>query len=475
MLLWPFNKYPGTDYETFNWEWLIKLGKKWEDIWPRVEEYTNRSEAAAAGAEQSAAEAADSATLAGENADRAALMYIEDEFEYADAIHAGGNKSYFCRTITVNDPITINSASDCVNEKFIGATFIMNSDMFTWTTPTAYHAIPSYEGCTFVGNGHDICGNDSYLTYGKFTDCTFIDCGLVKNGHIAQSQRFVNCRVANEEDHPFIDSKSILDVRFENCQVESDNHAPIINGYGTTNGNITHVSFVDCIIEGQLYDSVIYMHDGYINCVNLYTEANHHPFVKVLPTNRTVDGILKLKFDSCKIQHEANVMFADIDESYEGSIWASFECHDSHLAVCTLTNTSNLNVYDVTNINIDSGGRMLPSIELSKALNLNSVASFPNTNTVIVKKFPALITCDSSIGGWHTNMLLVSLSYNNTPCALFLNDPSTAVTAVYDDNTGYVTVTLPQGSSVSSNRTAVFLGGQENHLANILTVWSGLF
>ena len=28
MLLWPFNKYPGTDYETFNWEWLIATVQK---------------------------------------------------------------------------------------------------------------------------------------------------------------------------------------------------------------------------------------------------------------------------------------------------------------------------------------------------------------------------------------------------------------------------------------------------------------
>ena len=29
-MLWPFNKYPGTDYETYNWEWLISIGKKME-------------------------------------------------------------------------------------------------------------------------------------------------------------------------------------------------------------------------------------------------------------------------------------------------------------------------------------------------------------------------------------------------------------------------------------------------------------
>lgn len=27
MLLWPFNKYPGTDYETFNWEWILHTVK----------------------------------------------------------------------------------------------------------------------------------------------------------------------------------------------------------------------------------------------------------------------------------------------------------------------------------------------------------------------------------------------------------------------------------------------------------------
>ena len=29
MRLWPFNKYPGTDYETFNWEWILKTVEEW--------------------------------------------------------------------------------------------------------------------------------------------------------------------------------------------------------------------------------------------------------------------------------------------------------------------------------------------------------------------------------------------------------------------------------------------------------------
>ena len=29
MLLWPFNHYPGTDYETFNWEWVLATVKEW--------------------------------------------------------------------------------------------------------------------------------------------------------------------------------------------------------------------------------------------------------------------------------------------------------------------------------------------------------------------------------------------------------------------------------------------------------------
>lgn len=31
MLLWPFNKYPGTDYETFNWEWILATVKEYKE------------------------------------------------------------------------------------------------------------------------------------------------------------------------------------------------------------------------------------------------------------------------------------------------------------------------------------------------------------------------------------------------------------------------------------------------------------
>ena len=32
MLLWPFNKYPGTDYETYNWEWILDTVKKLKNL-----------------------------------------------------------------------------------------------------------------------------------------------------------------------------------------------------------------------------------------------------------------------------------------------------------------------------------------------------------------------------------------------------------------------------------------------------------
>ena len=55
MLLWPFNHYPGTDYETFNWDWLISLGKKIENWAKDIMEYLTRAETAADDAETAAA------------------------------------------------------------------------------------------------------------------------------------------------------------------------------------------------------------------------------------------------------------------------------------------------------------------------------------------------------------------------------------------------------------------------------------
>lgn len=46
MLLWPFNKYPGTDYETFNWEWILKTVKEWvatmADVKKSIEDFMDK-------------------------------------------------------------------------------------------------------------------------------------------------------------------------------------------------------------------------------------------------------------------------------------------------------------------------------------------------------------------------------------------------------------------------------------------------
>ena len=75
MLLWPFNKYPGTDYETFNWEWLINIGKQMQNdaalILQRMLAAKEAAEAASGSASDAAASSAESehqAELAGNSA-----------------------------------------------------------------------------------------------------------------------------------------------------------------------------------------------------------------------------------------------------------------------------------------------------------------------------------------------------------------------------------------------------------------------
>jgi hypothetical protein len=94
----------------------------------------------------------------------------------------------------------------------------------------------------------------------------------------------------------------------------------------------------------------------------------------------------------------------------------------------------------------------------------NSIADFTTTGHVIVKKFPSVITFDTSDGGWHTNMYLVSLSYGNRPNVVCLSNPSITPTAVYDSETGYVDVTLHRESSSYTNRSAILLDGLYNNL-----------
>lgn len=85
---WPSDKYPGTDYETFNWEWLIRKMRKLWDIWDDIKlkySETVQNAAAAADSAEAAADSAEAAAgSAGDAADSAtqlsgALYYVTPE------------------------------------------------------------------------------------------------------------------------------------------------------------------------------------------------------------------------------------------------------------------------------------------------------------------------------------------------------------------------------------------------------------
>lgn len=396
------------------------------------------------------------------------MRIITTYSEFVDAMQDGNkNTSYVCGNIEITAPITLTDRTQAAFKSFSNAVFVLNSDMFKWSPIGNYYNIPNFTDCTFIGNGHNIAADGAYVLNGKFVNCNFIDCGIVENGAFAQSQHFVNCRFANPAGHDFIHSKIVYETRFVACQAESDNKAKIVNAFDTTANSTTtsQILFIGGIYEAQT-DNIVCMHDGQACFVSVYTEAISAPSIKVLPTNRTANGILKIDIQDCKINPASGVYFTDIDASFEGSVLASFTCRNSTVAQGKLVNTNNLWYFKIENVDVNSNGSILPSYESSKVYPVkNSIVDFSaQTGHVIVKKFPCLITFDSSDGGWHTNLYFVSLSYGNRPQVQCLSDPTKTPTITYDDETGFCDVTLHAARGVNGNSSAVLLTGLENNL-----------
>lgn len=392
---------------------------------------------------------------------------IKTENEFINAINDNKTaSSYSGSEITINQSILISTVTQCAFKSFSNITFTLNDDMFTWTTPSNYHYIPSFVNCTFIGNGHNLADNGSYVLCGKFVNCNFIDCGIVKTGTMLQSGRFINCRIANLANHTFIEAKKVYDTQFISCQCESDNDAILIDANTTTqnDASVDTLHFDNCIFESQT-SNVVKMHDGDITFTNCYSEENSEDMVVVLPTNRTTQPVIHVTILNSRIQPTSGKYGVNIDASYEESVWASFVCKNSIVNVGKLVNTNNLRYFVIENTPVTSGGTILPSVESSKIYQVkNSVADFTTSGHCIVKKFPCLITFDTSDGGWHTNLYFVTLSYNNTPSVICLTDPTKNPTITYDSGTGYCDVTLHANRNSYDNCSAVLLNGLTNNL-----------
>ena len=397
----------------------------------------------------------------------AKIQRITSFAEFAAAIGSGDNTdSYSGGEITVTSAIQLSTSSQCVYKSFEGMIFNLQSDLFTWATPTDAFTIPNFVNCTFIGNGNSICTDGTYICRGKFVNCNFIDCALVHEGYFVQSTRFVNCTIVNAVSTPFIHALRVYDTKFIGCQCEGDNKATIVSAYTTTASqvSVSKLSFISCIFEGQTAEIVL-MHDGGVFIQDCYTEGNTKPFVKTLASNFAQNAILRINIIDTQIGHSADVYFAEIDNSFAASSRTKFTCLGSHISVCKLVNRSDFQHFDISCTGIESGATRPACIELSKIDTMkNSVADFTTTGHVIVKMFPALISFDSSDGGWHTNLYLVSLSYGNRPSAVCLSDPTKTPSAAYDSETGFVDVTLHNASSSSANRSAVLLNGVNNDL-----------
>lgn len=386
--------------------------------------------------------------------------------EFVDAINDGNqNSSYHCTEITIESTITLTSNNQCSGKSFSGATFTLNADMFQWSTMSSYHAIPSFTNCVFIGNGHSICKDGAYALGAKFVNCTFINCSIVKNGAFLQSFRFVNCEISNAAAYTFIHAERVYDTKFISCRVEADNKAPLVNAYNTTANrvSVSKLSFEACIIEGQT-SKVVIMHDGSVAVYDLYSEDLADSFIQVLPSAGY--NLLMLEISASRMGPRAGVDFISVDSSYFGKIYTRVSIKDSSIALGNLINSDLFRFYNVEHIVVTSGGTILPSKERADLgeSHKNLVADLSNAaaGTMVVKKFPALVSFDSSIGGWHTNLYLVSLGTNNTPNVKCISDPTKTPTAAYDSETGYVTVTMHESSSSTRNRSAIWLPGVIN-------------
>lgn len=392
---------------------------------------------------------------------------IKTAEEFENAINDNKDaSSYSGRNVTIDQSIEITSVTQCAFKSFSNITFTLNDDMFTWSTPSAYHYIPSFVNCTFIGNGHNIADTGSYVLCNRFINCNFIDCGIVDNGTMVQSGRFVNCRIENLANHTFIEAKKVYDTQFISCQCEGDNKAILVDANTTLSNDmsVSELHFNNCIFESQT-SNIVKMHDGDIDFTNCYTEANTEDMLVVQATNRTTQPFIRITINESRIQPVANKYAVNVDASYNGSIWSSFVCKNSVVNVGKLINTNDMRYFVTENTIVTGTGQIQPSVEASKIYQVkNSVADFATAGHCIVKKFPCLITFDSSDGGWHTNLYFVTLSYNNTPSVICLSDPTKTPTITYDSGTGTCDITLHANRGSYDNCSAVLLNGLTNNL-----------
>lgn len=387
--------------------------------------------------------------------------------EFVSSIGNGTNTdSNTGSVITVTAPVQLASKTQCRYKSFVGITFNLQSDLFTWSTPGNPFEMPNFINCTFIGNGNSICVDGAYICRGKFVNCNFIDCALVHEGAFVQSTRFINCTIENTVNTIFIDALRVYDTKFIACQFESENKATVVNAYTTASNtmSVAKLAFISCIFEGQTAEIVV-MHDGTLMIQDCYTEANTKSFVKTLASNYASNAILRLDIVNTMINHSSGTFFVDIDSSFASSTRTRFVCTRCHVASCKLINSSDFRFIDIDDTSIESGGTKPASRELSKVdPKINSIVDFSTSGHAIVKKFPCLITFDTSDGGWHTNLYLVSLSSGNNPSVVCLSNLSKTPTATYDSETGYVDVTMHNSSGSYSNRSAVLLDGLYNDL-----------